>query len=67
MTEIGVWCAFAGVLSLQEFKRVSGGVLQYSGAGQGLDGNGEVRQRSTHTRLYLGEGTHHLLKSIRNR
>ncbi|KAK7128518.1 hypothetical protein R3I94_016933 [Phoxinus phoxinus] len=57
----------SGVLSLQEFKRVSGGVLQYSGAGQGLDGNAKVRQRSTHTRLYLGEGTHHLLKSIRNR
>ncbi|XP_067303022.1 transmembrane prolyl 4-hydroxylase [Pseudorasbora parva] len=57
----------SGVLSLQEFKRVSGGVLQYSGAGQGLDGHAEVRQRSTHTRLYLGEGTHHLLKSIRNR
>ncbi|KAL0158742.1 hypothetical protein M9458_046818, partial [Cirrhinus mrigala] len=54
------------VLSLQEFKRVSGGVLQYSAAGQGLDGHAKVRQRSTHTRLYLGEGTHHLLKSIRN-
>ncbi|XP_016148997.1 transmembrane prolyl 4-hydroxylase [Sinocyclocheilus grahami] len=60
-------CVFAGVLSLQEFKRVSGGVLQYSAAGQGLDGHAKVRQRSTHTRLYLGEGTHHLLKSIRNR
>ncbi|XP_048034318.1 transmembrane prolyl 4-hydroxylase [Megalobrama amblycephala] len=57
----------SGVLSLQEFKRVSGGVLQYSGAGQGLDGHAKVRQRSTHTQLYLGEGTHHLLKSIRNR
>ncbi|XP_056094344.1 transmembrane prolyl 4-hydroxylase [Rhinichthys klamathensis goyatoka] len=57
----------SGALSLQEFKRVSGGVLQYSGAGQGLDGNAEARQRSTHTRLYLGEGTHHLLRSIRNR
>ncbi|KTF95596.1 hypothetical protein cypCar_00041116 [Cyprinus carpio] len=55
------------VLSLQEFKRVSGGVLQYGSAGQGLDGHAEVRQRSTHTRLYLGQGTHHLLKSIRNR
>ncbi|XP_059397286.1 transmembrane prolyl 4-hydroxylase [Carassius carassius] len=57
----------SGVLSLQEFKRVSGGVLQYGSAGQGSDGHAEVRQRSTHTRLYLGEGTHHLLKSIRNR
>uniref|UniRef100_A0A8C2CK83 Zgc:158254 n=1 Tax=Cyprinus carpio TaxID=7962 RepID=A0A8C2CK83_CYPCA len=57
----------SGVLSLQEFKRVSGGVLQYGSAGQGLDGHAEVRQRSTHTRLYLGQGTHHLLKSIRNR
>ncbi|KAK2885860.1 hypothetical protein QQF64_020669 [Cirrhinus molitorella] len=57
----------SGVLSLQEFKRVSGGVLQYSSAGQGLDGHAKVRQRSTHTRLYLGEGTHHLLKSIKNR
>ncbi|NP_001074160.1 uncharacterized protein LOC791209 [Danio rerio] len=57
----------SGVLSLQEFKRVSGGVLRYSGAAQGLDGHTKVRQRSTHTRLYLGEGTHHLLKSVRNR
>ncbi|XP_052396448.1 transmembrane prolyl 4-hydroxylase [Carassius gibelio] len=57
----------SGVLSLQEFKRVSGGVLQYGSAGQGSDRHAEVRQRSTHTRLYLGEGTHHLLKSIRHR
>ncbi|XP_051518847.1 transmembrane prolyl 4-hydroxylase isoform X1 [Myxocyprinus asiaticus] len=57
----------SGVLSLQEFKRVSGGVLQYGRAGQGMDGHTRVRQRSTHTRLYLGEGTHHLLKSIKNR
>uniref|UniRef100_A0A672RI53 Transmembrane prolyl 4-hydroxylase-like n=1 Tax=Sinocyclocheilus grahami TaxID=75366 RepID=A0A672RI53_SINGR len=67
MNTLRYGCVFAGVLSLQEFKRVSGGVLQYSAAGQGLDGHAKVRQRSTHTRLYLGEGTHHLLKSIRNR
>ncbi|XP_056588206.1 transmembrane prolyl 4-hydroxylase isoform X1 [Triplophysa dalaica] len=57
----------SGVLSLQEFKRVSGGVFQYGRAGQGLDGHTKVREKSTNTRLYLGEGTHHLLKSIRNR
>lgn len=57
----------SGVLSLQEFKRVSGGVLQYGRPGQASDGHTKVRQKSTNTQLYLGEGTHHLLKNIRNR
>ncbi|KAI4896506.1 hypothetical protein NFI96_029532 [Prochilodus magdalenae] len=57
----------AGVLSLQDFKQVSGNVFQHSAAGQGLYGQNQVRQKSTQTRLFLGEGTHHLLKNIRNR
>ncbi|TRY60859.1 hypothetical protein DNTS_035130 [Danionella cerebrum] len=57
----------SGVLSLEEFKRVSDGVLQYSRAAGGLDAHTRLQKGSTHTQLYLGEGTHHLLKSIRNR
>ncbi|XP_072552698.1 transmembrane prolyl 4-hydroxylase [Salminus brasiliensis] len=57
----------AGVLSLQEFRQVSGGVFRHGGPGQGLYGQNQIRQKSTQTRLYLGEGSHHLLKSIRNR
>ncbi|XP_066527809.1 transmembrane prolyl 4-hydroxylase [Hoplias malabaricus] len=57
----------AGVLSLQEFRQVSGNMFRHGGVGQGLYGQNQVRQKSTQTRLFLGEGTHHLLKSIRNR
>ncbi|XP_007233057.3 transmembrane prolyl 4-hydroxylase [Astyanax mexicanus] len=57
----------AGVLSLQEFRKVSGSVFRQGGPGQGLYGQNQIRQKSTQTRLYLGEGSHYLLKSIRNR
>ncbi|XP_036448095.1 transmembrane prolyl 4-hydroxylase isoform X2 [Colossoma macropomum] len=57
----------AGVLSLKEFRQVSGNVFRHGGAGQGLYGQNQIRQKSIQTRLFLGEGTHHLLKSIRNR
>ncbi|XP_036448096.1 transmembrane prolyl 4-hydroxylase isoform X3 [Colossoma macropomum] len=56
-----------GVLSLKEFRQVSGNVFRHGGAGQGLYGQNQIRQKSIQTRLFLGEGTHHLLKSIRNR
>ncbi|XP_017579037.2 transmembrane prolyl 4-hydroxylase [Pygocentrus nattereri] len=57
----------AGVLSLKEFRQMSGNVFQHGGAGQGLYGENQIRHMSIQTRLFLGEGTHHLLKSIKNR
>ncbi|KAK1802018.1 hypothetical protein P4O66_022257 [Electrophorus voltai] len=64
---IGLESSPAGALSLQEFREVSGDVFHHGGLESGLYGYNQVRQKSTQTRLYLGEGAHHILKSIRNR
>ncbi|XP_062397534.1 transmembrane prolyl 4-hydroxylase [Sardina pilchardus] len=57
-----------GVLSLQEFRLVSGGVFKRDEAGgSDWDKWTQRRHKSTHTRLHLGHGAHRTLQNIRTR
>ncbi|KAL2103779.1 hypothetical protein ACEWY4_000647 [Coilia grayii] len=56
------------VLSLQDFRRVTGGVFQKEGSGgSDRDRWTQRRHKSTHTRLHLGNGAHRTLQNIRTR
>ncbi|KAF7659921.1 hypothetical protein LDENG_00291250 [Lucifuga dentata] len=56
----------AGTLTLEEFKRVYDATQR---AGQQHSGRlqGQVKQRSKHTWLYQGPGSHHVLQTLRKR
>ena len=61
-------CVCLGVLSLQDFRRVSSGVFKRdSAAGSDWDRWTQRRHKSTHTRLNLGNGAHRTLQNIRTR
>ncbi|XP_063065210.1 transmembrane prolyl 4-hydroxylase [Engraulis encrasicolus] len=59
----------SGVLSLEDFRRVTGSVLQKEGSAGSDAGDRwtQRRHKSTHARLHLGTGAHRTLQNIRTR
>uniref|UniRef100_A0AAY4CMX9 Fe2OG dioxygenase domain-containing protein n=1 Tax=Denticeps clupeoides TaxID=299321 RepID=A0AAY4CMX9_9TELE len=57
----------AGVLSLQDFRRLSSSVLQNVASEQNSETWSQQRYKSTHTHLHLGHGAHRTLQNIRAR
>ncbi|XP_062314443.1 transmembrane prolyl 4-hydroxylase-like [Osmerus eperlanus] len=67
-TLAGLEASPAGVLSLEEFRRVCDGMSQQPlQQQQGGAGQGRPKQKSKHTWLYQGPGSHHVLHTLRNR
>lgn len=60
-------CAcFVGVLTLEEFRHVYD-VSQNQDQQQRRKLRGQFKQRSKYTWLYQGQGSHHVLRTLRNR
>ncbi|KAJ8016336.1 hypothetical protein DPEC_G00006130 [Dallia pectoralis] len=58
----------AGVLTLEEFRRLCDGMSQHPLQQQhGETRRGQPKQKSRHTWLYQGPGSHHVLHTIRKR
>lgn len=63
----GLEASPAGVLTLEEFRRVCDGMSQRPLQQRGGARQGEPKQKSKHTWLYQGAGSHHVLHTLRNR
>uniref|UniRef100_A0A4W5LN88 Prolyl 4-hydroxylase, transmembrane a n=1 Tax=Hucho hucho TaxID=62062 RepID=A0A4W5LN88_9TELE len=57
----------AGVLTLEEFRRVCDGMSQHPLQQRGGTRRGQPKRKSRHTWLYQGPGSHHILHALRNR
>lgn len=59
-------CYLAGMLTLGDFRRVYD-VSQHNKQQKSRKLLSQFKQRSKHTWLYQGQGSHHVLHTLRNR
>lgn len=64
---MGLEASQAGVLSLEDFRHVCNGMSQRPSQQHGGTGQGQTKQKSKHTWLYQGSGSHHVLHMLRKR